>query len=355
MENSIISNNSAYSTTFVKGEGLQDGGGAICVESGAYASITNCTFINNTVTASANVGGGAIMFKANSNFTVNQCTFINNKAEVGRYLNSYGGAIAELSDNGKITNSYFINNSGNCGESICAFHASIIGNQLINTSIYYKLGADRQLAYNALINTGIICQNSASTPVIIEYNWYAFNKESSHKSIVADLINDNETIYFTLTRDDCENNIPNPEYLYPRTVQFNGNVKYNIMKYYKNATAINEINEALKYGYIYPVSAIVDDQILDLYLKYVNPNNNVNTNISKSNESYGDVNTGEFKIKGKDNIYHSFYEAINDALSMDDNVTIYVGEEEYTLKNGQTHITISNIKTTISLLLQTIK
>ena len=146
LENSIISNNSAYSTTIVKGVGLQDGGGAICVESGAYASITNCTFINNTVTASANVGGGAIMFKANSNFTVNQCTFINNKAEVGRYLNSYGGAIAELSDNGKITNSYFINNSGNCGESICAFHASIIGNQLINTSIYYTLGADRQLA-----------------------------------------------------------------------------------------------------------------------------------------------------------------------------------------------------------------
>ena len=104
LENSIIVNNSAYSTTATKGTALESGGGALCTSEGTFTVIDNCSFINNTITASANVGGGAIMFKANSGFIVKNSLFINN---VG---GTFGGAIAyRHNTHGEINFNTFIN------------------------------------------------------------------------------------------------------------------------------------------------------------------------------------------------------------------------------------------------------
>ena len=86
--------------------------------------------------------------------------------------------------------------------------------------------------------------------------------------MLADIINNGGIIYVTLINDGEGNNISNPEYLFPRDVKFEGNVKYTNLTTV-NAIAVNELNSSLKEGYIYSVNVTVDNQILELYFKYI--------------------------------------------------------------------------------------
>ncbi|WP_407414459.1 Ig-like domain-containing protein, partial [Methanobrevibacter sp.] len=335
LENSILLNNYAYSTTTTKGTALSDGGGAICTSSNTYTSISNCTFINNTICASCNVGGGAIMFKSGSSFNVKDSFFINNRAIGGG--STYGGAIAERGiSQGEIKSSSFVNNSAGIGKSISVNKAPITGNEFINSGVDYDFSSSGSCTYNTFINGGVSYSNIAACSAVVKNNWYGYNPSSKNSDVVADLINNNGTIYVSLTKDGYGNNLSNPEYLYPRNVEFGDNVKYKNLTT-TDAIAINEITETLEEGYIYHVNVRVDRQILDLYFKYVKQND-FNSTVPRYSENYSDyIFNGEFRIKSKNKVYNSFYEAVNDALSMDDDITIYVGEGTYTKKWSDTY------------------
>ena len=334
LENAIVSNNTAYSSSPVKGTGMDSGGGAICLSGHTYLYVDNCTFVNNTVYADANVAGGAIMFRAGSAFNVTNCVFINNSAlTTHRVFWNSGGAIGEIhvensSDICYIENCTFINNTAGDGSAIFAQAISVIGNRFINSGIMYTWGAGRICAYNSFINASINFAHFGQA--LVKQNWFGVNPLGGSNHIVATIINDDEYVYVTLLKDGWGNNLSNPEYLHNISVKFEGNViSDNAMVI--NGIAATEINETLKEGYIYSVNATVDNQILELYFKYVK-NNNFTSTIPAINEDYSHVNVGEFRIKGSNKVYHSLYEAVRDALLMDDDVTIYAGEGVFTEK-----------------------
>lgn len=333
LENCILFNNTAYTSTPVKGTGLENGGGAICANNLTYVFIDNCTFLNNSIRGHSNIGGGAIMFKAGSAFNVTNSLFMYNGMRSGEYMATYGGAIAEIHVEQDpsictIVNCTFINNTGNTGSSLLVQSAAVIGNQFINSGIAYHWGARRVCEYNSFINCGIDFLHMGQG--LVKQNWYGVNPSSSNDHIVAEIINDGGKIYVSFSRDGAGNNITHPENLNSRNVRFIGDVKYDNVDMIAGV-AVNEMNETLKEGYLYAVNATVDNQFLELYFKYVE-NNNFTYTIPTVNESYAPGNAGEFKIKGSDKIYHSLYEAINDALLMDGDATIYVAEGTYTEK-----------------------
>ena len=332
LENCVLLNHTAYSSAGEKGTATGSGGGAICVSGNTYLYVDNCTFMNNRIIGvSGNVAGGAIMFRAGSAFNVTNSVFINNSAS-SSYL-EHGGAIGEVNvedspDICYIINCTFIDNKKH--DSILAQTVSLIGNLFINSGVTYSFGAAKTCEYNTFINCGVGFMHMGW--LLVKYNWYGVNPSSRSNHVVASIINDGGKIYVKLTTDGEGNNLSHPEYLYSRNVRFDGDVKYQYLDTV-NGVAVNEINKTLKEGYVYSVNATVDSQILELYFKYVNGNNDFNSTVPSFNESYSNVNAGEFKIKGSNKVYHSFYEAINDALLMNDkNVTIYVGEGVYTEK-----------------------
>ena len=334
LENSTLLNHTAYSSTTPKGTGTESGGGAICVSGNTYLYVDNCNFMDNSVfSGSGNVAGGAIMFKAGSAFNVTNSVFINNSAS-SSYMGT-GGAIGEVNvvDSPKIcyiTNCTFIDNIANGGfSSILAQTVSMVGNLFINSGVTYSFGAGKTCSYNTFIDCSVSFMHMGWD--LVKYNWYGVNPSSRSSDVAASIINEGENIYVKLTTDGWGNNLSNPEYLHSRNVIFKGDVKYDNVDTV-NGVAANEITKLLKEGYVYSVNATVDRQNLVLYFKYVNGNNDFNSTVPSFNESYFEVSPGEFKIEGSDKIYHSFYEAVSDALSMDGDATIYVGEGVYSEK-----------------------
>jgi len=84
--------------------------------------IVNCTFVNNTATAtSSTYGGGAIFIKTNEgSFDIKDSSFINNSAYLSSSDSSFGGAIYLNTKNAEVNiyNNSFIKNKGKNGGAI---------------------------------------------------------------------------------------------------------------------------------------------------------------------------------------------------------------------------------------------
>ncbi len=112
-------------TVFSNNAGYNNQGGALCLEGGGSHAMTDCTFLNNTVT---NYDGGALW--NNTNLTLLRCTFTNN------HCGRWGGAIYNQGYSVSVSDSTFQQNSSgsSCGAMNVNAYATLQNTRFIQNS-----------------------------------------------------------------------------------------------------------------------------------------------------------------------------------------------------------------------------
>ncbi|MGL6298861.1 MAG: hypothetical protein ACRC1M_06830 [Methanobacteriaceae archaeon] len=140
----------------------RNGNGAVISNSAnLFLIITNCSFVNNSVTGK----GGAIYYSTSgtASMILEDCSFVNNSA------NNDGGAIYNKASNFKVFNSLFAKNVAKGGTGGGAIYNSgysmnfgIFNSKFINNSAPYGGAIIDDLSDNTIINNSDFINNSAT-------------------------------------------------------------------------------------------------------------------------------------------------------------------------------------------------
>ena len=169
-------------------------GGALYVD-GAYLTIDNCKFINNTVDVKSTYGG-AINLKS-STTTIKDSEFVNNSAwSTGGAINAENSNVLLNISGSTFINNLILNNGWSAGVAICSYNTVII-----DRSVFYgnrftdptRLGKSiNQYASGSLTITNSILLDGengvriATGPTTLENNWWGnnnTNKDISPKDL----------------------------------------------------------------------------------------------------------------------------------------------------------------------------